>query len=111
MGHTIHKKKFTAVTSCTLTLGQPGGTDLLHLEMSRLVEEATQHVSKLLIMLTADHVTKPICGHSYHNEPLYLIYVFPHLIVSFSIRCLQNAVKFFEGIKEKLGYWCMLRHD
>jgi hypothetical protein len=44
---TIHKKKYTAVTSCTLTRGQAGGIGLLRLEIFQLVDEATQHVSKV----------------------------------------------------------------
>jgi hypothetical protein len=48
MDHIIRKKKFTAVTSCTLIHRKAGGTDPLHLEIFHLVEEAIQHVSKLL---------------------------------------------------------------
>jgi hypothetical protein len=44
----IHKKKFTAVASCTLIHRQVDGTDPLHLEMFQLVEEAIRHVRKLL---------------------------------------------------------------
>lgn len=44
MDLTIRKKKFTAVTSCTLKHKQGDGTDLLHLEMFQLVEEAIQHL-------------------------------------------------------------------
>jgi hypothetical protein len=71
MGLTTHKKKFTAVTSCTLTLGQADGTGLLHLEMFQLVEEATQHVSKVFNTFAASCVAELV----YNYKPYCLTYI------------------------------------
>lgn len=68
-----HKKKFTVVTSCTLTLIQAGGTGLLHLEISQLVEEATQHVSMVFDTFAASSIIEFVCGHYfYHYKPYCL---------------------------------------
>jgi hypothetical protein len=67
MGLIIHKKKFTAVTSCTLIHGQVDGTDPLHLEMLQLVEEAIQHVRKLLNTFATNIVTKYVYYNSYYH--------------------------------------------
>lgn len=66
----IRKKKFTAVTSCTLKHEQGDGTDLLHLEMFQLVEEAIQHVRKLLNTFAASTVTEYVyCLSCYRYRP------------------------------------------
>jgi hypothetical protein len=64
MDLTTHKMRFIAVTSYTLTLGQAGGTGLLHLGMFQLVEEATQHVSKVHNKFAASWVAELVYGHS-----------------------------------------------